>query len=327
MPVTESSPVPRREDSPTPPEGAWAAADRAIRALDVGPAVVELLVEVSLSEGESAWTKPALASFFRDEGDTATAERFFAELKELTLAARSIAVERRYAPWARTNAISDLPATTVDAQEAPPTPSVWLARWMGVAQRLSPTWEKVHPFLLELADEAPVIADEEETAERRDGLGGVSAFVGMLESLIEPSPAGVVVPREPAPPWTDAHATWLRDHVASVPRGPVEWAMRGRHIEFPDGSRFAFLRYPRLGEVELPPRLNATIALDEGVDGLARPWAAILGAYLSESASTLDEVASEFAARCTRSLGRLRERFSAELVQRSLASSGPSRGG
>ncbi|MGI0132164.1 MAG: hypothetical protein ACREDK_03590, partial [Thermoplasmata archaeon] len=138
-------------DRPTP--SAWAVADRSIRSLDVGPAMVELLVEVSLAEGESAWAKPALVSFYRDEGDAEVAERFFAELKELTLAAQSVAVERRYAPWARTNAISDLPATTLEPAEPSPTPSVWLARWTGVAQRLAPTWEKVHPFLLDLADE------------------------------------------------------------------------------------------------------------------------------------------------------------------------------
>lgn len=307
--------------------GAWAEADRAVRGLDVGPAVVELLVELSLAEGESAWSRPALSSFYRDEGDTATAELFFAEMKELTLAAQSVAVERRYAPWAQTTALSELPASTLEAAEPPASPSVWLARWTGVVQRLAPTWEKVHPFLLDLADETPILPEEDRPAAPSEGLGGLSAFIGLLEALVEPAPAKLAIAASPPTPFGERQAEFLRRHVASVPRGPVEWALRGRTLEFLDGVRLEFLRYPRLAALTADPGLHATFALDDGPEKLPRSAAAWLGAYLEAAEPTLDAVATEFAARCGRAWVRLRERFAAELVQRSLVSGGPARGG
>lgn len=295
--------------------GAWGRADKALRSLEVSPAAVDLLFQLSLAGGESAWTRPAMVSFYEESGSAATAELFFAELKEIGLAARALTVERRYAPWAQTNAIGDLPSSTIDRSEPSPTPGVWFARWVGTCQRLAPTWEKARPFLLQLAEETRYLTDEEEGSARPATLG---PFERLLETLIEPLPPTIPIPGAPHPPGP-READVLAGAAAAVPLGPSEWSLRGRTITFEDGAELRFLRFPRLGELrwdESPSRL----ILELPAEGVRVPAgvAAAVGGYLALAAPVLASEVGAFVERCRRAYGRLKEAFASELVAATL---------
>ncbi len=300
-------PTDREAPAPTG-TAAWIAADRELADLPAGPALVRLLVDLTEQGAESAWTKPALVSLFDNAGEVAAAERFFAEIRELALAARSIEVERRYAPWARTNAIADLPSATLELGEANAAPGAWLARWVAVGQRLGPRWGSVEPFLAEMVRERPLLAEEAEGTDA--GPPGPGDFLDLLRATISVQPAAI----EMGGPVGPADPELFRRYCREVPPGPVGWALRGRPIEFADGTRLEFLRFPRLGELtsrdgqgrltfHLPPA-------GELPDLLAGP----LGAYLARAEPALGAHALGFAAHCRRSLERLRERFAPRLV-------------
>lgn len=292
---------------------AWIGADRDLRALPAGTGLVRLLTELSEEGAESAWTKPALISLFDDAGDAAAAERFFAEIRELALAAKSIEVERRYAPWAATTAIADLPSATLDRDEAYPTPAVWLARWIAVGQRLAPRWESVEPLLAEMAHETPLLGEE---TERPDpGNHGLAAFLDFLRAIVVTATGDLPVAGPVGPP----EAALFRRYCREVPRGPVVGALRGRRLRFDDGTTLEFLRFPTLGELSGPDghsRLTFHVPADTG--GLPDPLAGVLGAYLARAEPDLDAEAPAFAHRCERALERLRERFAPRLVADSL---------
>ncbi len=229
-----------------PEPGGWKSLDQRLRRIEASPQTVGLLASLSLEGGESAWTKPAMLSLYQEGGDAQTPELFFAELKELTLAVRSVEVEQRYAPWAPPTAISDLPASTL-APEAHVTPATWFARWVGVAQRLGPAWPKVRSMLRDLADEAPVVSDDDEEEVKADT--PLRAFLAMPEALTE-----TLQERSEAPaplldrPRSVDLADWT-ELMGSVPPGPLEPSLRGRTIIFHDGAELRFLRFPRMGEL------------------------------------------------------------------------------
>lgn len=298
---------------------AWIEADRAIRALEVGPGLIRWLAHLSGEGGESAWTKPALITFYEEkEGETDTAERFFAELRELVLAVQAIEVGRRYAPWASVTAIADVPTSTLDPAATPAAPSVWLARWVGCCQRIAGRLDELRPFLANLAEESPIVP-EEESVGISQGEAGVAGFAKMLDALVEPIPAWIDIPGE-APRVPDAECA-RRFHrlLHDLPNGPIESALRGRTIRFTDGVELRFLRFPRLGDMSWdasPSRLY--FQLDEASDHLPDGLAATLGAYLDHAMGALGGEASAFARRCARGRDRLRSAFSTELVTMAL---------
>ncbi|MHB8352477.1 MAG: hypothetical protein ACYDFT_07335 [Thermoplasmata archaeon] len=287
----------------------WIDADRALRTLPAGPGLVRLLTELSEEGAESAWTKPALISLFDDAGEAAAAEKFFAEIRELVLAARSIEVERRYAPWAATTAIADLPSATLDRDEESPTPGVWLARWIAVGQRLAPRWESVEPFLAEMAREAPLLG--EDTGEPSSENRGLAAFLDFLRATIVTTPAVLPVAGAVGPPDPALFHRYCRE----VPRGPVGGALRGRQLQFEDGAALEFLRFPTLGELtSRGGQGHLTFHVPPGAEGLPDSLAGVVGSYLARAEPILSAEATDFVARCENSLGRLRERFAPRLV-------------
>jgi hypothetical protein len=307
------------------PTGGWKSLDERLRSIDASPHTVSLLASLSLEGGESAWTKPAMLSLYQEAGDTRTPELFFAELKELTLAVRSVEVEQRYAPWAATTAIADLPSTTF-APEGHVTPSTWFARWVGVAQRLGPAWPKVRDLLRDLADEAPVVSDDDGEDRLRSDTP-LRSFLALLEALVESIPERV---EAPAPLLDRPRSLDLDDWtglMSSVPPGPLDTALRGRVIAFPDGVELRFLRFPRLGELSWGDGRSRLGFVAEGSDPLPAPVASTLGSYLAAAHPAIESEVSGFVDRCERAFGRFRESFAPELVARALAPSNVGRDG
>ncbi len=299
--------------------GAWIEADRTIRSLEVGPGLIRWLAHLSGEGGESAWTKPALISFYEEKaGETDTAERFFAELRELVLAVQAIEVGRRYAPWASVTAIADVPASTLDAAATAASPSVWLARWVGCCQRIAGRFEELKPFLADLAEESPIVPDEDAVG-NRPGEAGVAGFAKMLDSLIEPIPEQIDIPGGAVKVPSEEDARLFRALVHDLPRGPIESALRGRTIRYAGGVELRFLRFPRLGDMSWdgsPSRLY--FQLDTDGAHLPTGLAATLGSYVGHAMPALAAEANAFAARCARARDRLRSAFSTELVTMAL---------
>jgi hypothetical protein len=315
---------PSKETTPHPPPagegiGAWIEADRAIRSLEVGPGLIRWLAHLSGEGGESAWTKPALIRFYEEKaGETDTAERFFAELRELVLAVQAVEVGRRYAPWASVTAIADVPTSTLDPATTIASPSVWLARWVGCCQRIAAHFEELKPFLADLVEESPVVPDEE-SDDIRHGEAGVAGFAKMLDSLIESIPARIDIPGSSAKVPSEEDAQRFRALLHDLPKGPIESALRGRTIRYEDGVELRFLRFPHLGDLSWdgsPSRLY--FQLDADGAHLPAGLAATLGAYVGPAMPALAVEASAFATRCTRARDRLRSAFSTELVAMAL---------
>lgn len=325
VPPTSGSPA----STVSEPVRAWNAADGAIRALEVGPGLIRWLAHLSGEGGESAWTKPALITFYEEkDGETDTAERFFAELRELVLAVRAVEVGRRYAPWASVTAIADVPTSTLDPRTTAASPSVWLSRWVGCCQRIAGHFEELKPFLANLAEESPIVP-EEESVGIGQGEAGVAGFAKMLEALIEPMPARLDIPGEAPGVPDEADARAFRSLLQELPAGPVESALRGRTIRFTDGVEIRFLRFPRLGDLSWdasPSRLYFQIA--DAPAHLPAGLEATLGSYVGRAMPALAVEASAFAARCARARDRLRSAFSTELVTMALTEELPNvRGG
>lgn len=297
----------------------WQRADRSIQSLEVGPGMIRWLAHLSGEGGESAWTKPALITFYEErDGETETAERFFAELRELVLAVQAVEVGRRYAPWASVTAIADVPTSTLDPGSMIASPSVWLARWVGCCQRISGHFDELKPFLADLAEESPIVP-EEESIGISQGEAGVAGFAKMLDSLIEPLPTRLDIAGAPIGAPTEADAERFRGLLHDLPRGPVESALRGRTVHFGDGVEIRFLRFPRLGDLSWdasPGRLQ--FQLDAEPPHLPAGLAATLGAYIGHAMPVLAAEATAFADRCARSRDRLRSAFSTELVTMAL---------
>jgi hypothetical protein len=297
-----------------------ATAEDRIRRLDVGPPVIQLLADLSLSSGESAWTKPALTSFFEDEGEAQIAELYFSELKELVLGVRAIHVERRYAPWARTNAIADLPASTFDPTEAHVPSSVWWARWVGVCSRLSRAWEKVEPFLQNLAEETPVLSDSGDEGGAAPLELGVVAFLRMVRALVEPGASTLAVASLPSGTANAAAGEFFLRACREVPSGAAEWALRSREIRFADAVELRFLRFPRLGELRSgdgASRLHFSIRTER--PEMPPAMASAVGAYVEAAAPVLAPEVLAFADHCGRALDRFKQEFASELVELALA--------
>ncbi|MCI4331442.1 MAG: hypothetical protein L3K19_06310 [Thermoplasmata archaeon] len=303
----------------------WKALDDRLRRIEASPHTISLLASLSLEGGESAWTKPAMLSLYEGQGDARTPELFFAELKELTLAVRSVEVEQRYAPWAPTTAIADLPASTL-APEAHATPALWFARWVGVAQRLGPMWPKVRGMLRDLADEAPVVSDDDEQGESRADTP-LRSFLTMLEAIVESLPGRIEAPAPRLEPPRSADLREWEELVQTVPFGPLEPALRGRTISFPDGVELRFLRYPRMGELSWADGGSRLSFLAGGDPEIPAPIASTLGAYVSAARPALEAEVTGFVERCERAFGRFREAFAPELVARALAPTNVGRDG
>ncbi|MGD0719275.1 MAG: hypothetical protein ABSA15_06845 [Thermoplasmata archaeon] len=306
-------------DSAVDPSAEWRSADHAIRSLEVGPGVIRWLAHLSGEGGESAWTKPALITFYEEkEGQTDTAERFFAELRELVLAVQAVEVGRRYAPWASVTAIADVPTSTLDPATTAASPSVWLARWVGCCQRIAGHFEELKPFLANLAEESPIVP-EEESVGISAGEAGVAGFAAMLDALIEPIPERIAIPGDPPGVPREEDAQRFRALLRDLPIGPIESALRGRTVRFTDGVEIRFLRFPRLGDLSWdlsPSRLY--FQLDADPARLPAGVAATLGAYVGVAAPVLAAEATAFAQRCARARDRLRTTFSTELVTMAL---------
>lgn len=317
---------PERDDVATPPlslTDVWLSADRRLADVPVDPRVIDVLASASLAEGESAWIRPAMTSFFDEHGEPEEAEQFFAELKELSLAIREQSVERRYAPWARTTAIADLPSTTLGALDHDVTPVVWFARWVGTFQRLGPVKEALLPFLENLADEAPVLTDDEPGTSPDETSSGVTLFSRLVRALVEPGEAVIpvteVVPTgESSGAATDEAESYLR-LCRQIPRGVMEPALKGRILRYSDGISLRFLRFPRFGDMTWdggPSRLMFEV--DQVEPRIPRRVAAALGERVLRGEQTLRAEAERFGSLVDRSLARFKSDFATEIVERAL---------